>query len=69
MTFVRVRDVVTKHEFDAPEGDSRIKSGAFELIKSKEYPPTDKVRRPKHFVASKGVTSKPSKAAEIEVGK
>lgn len=64
MAFVRVKDKDTKHEFDVSEHDPRINEGSLELIKSKEYPPVEKVRRTKYFVASKGVTSKPSEAAE-----
>lgn len=48
--FVRVKDTDTKHEFDVPEGDRRIASGAFELIKSDRYPPVDRPRRAKFHV-------------------
>lgn len=64
--FVRVRDKETRHEFDVHESDPRIKKGILELVKSKKYPPVDKARRTKYFVASKGVTSTPSSAAKSE---
>lgn len=67
--FLRVKDPITGHEFDVPETNKRLASGEYKLVKSDQYPPSPRVRPAKHFVASKGVTPKPSKAAEIEDGK
>ncbi|NKG22207.1 hypothetical protein [Paeniglutamicibacter terrestris] len=64
MLFIRVRDPKTRHEFDVPETSKRLASGFYVAIKSDKYPPAIKPRKPKHFVASKGVTPKPSVAAE-----
>lgn len=64
MQFRRVRDLETRHEFDVPETDQRIEAGLLEPVKSKQYPPSARARPAKHFVASKGVTSKPSVTAE-----
>lgn len=67
MAFMRVKDKDTGHEFDVPETDWRIKSGAFEPLKGRDGVPYP--LRPKHRVASKGVTSKPSSAAEKKEAK
>lgn len=48
--FVRVKDPDTKHEFDVPEADPRIKAGRLERIKSDRYPPVDRPRRAKHYL-------------------
>lgn len=67
MTFIRVKDKDTGHEFDVPETDWRIEAGLFTPIRGSEQ--VVRPRRPKHFVASKGVTSKPSEAAEKKEAK
>lgn len=64
MPFIRVKDPATGHEFDVPETNKRLVAGVYVPVKSKKYPPSPRVRPAKHFVASKGVTSKPSEAAE-----
>lgn len=64
MRFVRVKDKATGHEFDVPETHKKLVSGSYVLVNSKKYPPSPRVRPAKHFVASKGVTSKPSGTAE-----
>lgn len=69
MQFIRVRDPETRHEFDVPETDKRLTSGLYERVKSAKYPPVSRPRPAKHFVASKGVTPKPSKAAEMKEAK
>lgn len=66
MQFIRVRDPETKHEFDVPETDKRLTSGLYIPVKSSKYPPTIRPRLAKHFVASKGVTPKPSRTAETK---
>lgn len=44
-TYIRVRDVETKHEFDVPEQHPFITRGLFVPVKSKRYPPSH-VERP-----------------------
>ncbi|MGP7812422.1 hypothetical protein [Glutamicibacter soli] len=67
MAFVRVKDKDTGHEFDVPETDWRIEAGLFTRVSGKDS--VVRPRRPKHRVASKGVTSKPSSAAEKKEAK
>lgn len=67
-TFVRVRDLGTRHEFDVYEDDPRIGDG-FELVKSDRYPPAFTERRPKHHLTLAGQSAtrskpKPSGAGE-----
>lgn len=69
MSFVRVRDKETRHEFDVPASDWRIEAGLFEQVKPSTYPPVALPRPATHFVASKGVTVKPSVAAETKEAK
>lgn len=64
MEFIRVRDKETRHEFDVPSTDKRIEANLLDPIKSKQYPPAKRPRPTKYFVASKGVTPKPSDTAE-----
>ena len=66
MQFIRVRDPETRHEFDVPETDKRLTSGLYIPVKSVKYPPAPRPRPAKHHVASKGVTRKPSSAAEMK---
>lgn len=51
--FVRVRALNTRHEFDVPEGDPRIRKGRLTPIKSDRYPPVDRPRRAKHYIPRK----------------
>lgn len=69
MPYIRVRDKSTRHEFDVPDSDWRIEAGLFEQVKPNQYPPAAITRPAKHFVASKGVASKPSVAAENKEAK
>lgn len=66
MAFIRVKDKDTGHEFDVPETDWRIKAGIFKPVREGRVVPYP--TRPKFHVASKGVTSKPSSAAEKKEG-
>lgn len=43
-TFVRVRDVELKHEFDVPEQHPFIARGLFVPVKSDRYPPSHVAR-------------------------
>lgn len=67
MAFIRVKDKDTGHEFDVPETDWRIEAGLFTPVSGKD--PVPYPLRAKHRVASKGVTSKPSSAAEKKEAK
>lgn len=53
MAFVRVKDPTTKHEFDVPESDWRLKAGIFTRIKEDRYPPAHSPRRAKHYIPRK----------------
>ena len=66
MQFIRVRAKETRHEFDVPESDWRIEAGLFEQVKPSTYPPVAYPRPAHNFVASKGVASKPSVAADTK---
>lgn len=55
MTFVRVKDPATGHEFDLPETDPRIASGAVKRVTKAHYPSSSVARRPKHNVGAKRV--------------
>lgn len=48
MSFVRVKDKETRHEFDVPDTDPRI-GEFFELVKQDRFPPVVRPRRPKYF--------------------
>ncbi|TDE02835.1 hypothetical protein [Jiangella asiatica] len=51
--YVRVKSPTTKHEFDVPETDPRLKRGLLTRIKDDRYPPVDRPRRAKHFIPRK----------------
>lgn len=55
--FIRVKDPETKHEFDVPETDPRLRDGRLERVKEKTYPPSSYVRHPKHYVKLAGRTA------------
>jgi hypothetical protein len=55
--WVRVKDPVTKHEFDRREDDPAVVSGRFERVKRKAYPPAHQPRRPKHFKNLAGLSA------------
>lgn len=55
--WVRVKDPVTKHEFDRLENDPAVISGRFERVKSQAYPPAEQPRRPKHFKKLAGLSA------------
>lgn len=57
MIFVRVKDPGTGHEFDLPETDPRIASGAVKRVAKAHYPSSTVARRPKHYV---GVNAAPA---------
>jgi len=58
MAFIRVRDKDTRHEFDVPESDWRIRAGLFEPVKSDRYPAVVLPRKPKHHIAPAKAESK-----------
>lgn len=51
--FVRVKDPTTRHEFDVPETDWRLRDGIFARIKTDRYPPVNSPRRAKHYIPRK----------------
>ncbi|AEI11816.1 hypothetical protein [Cellulomonas gilvus] len=61
-TYVRVKDLETRHEFDVPEGDKRI-GVSLELVKSKRYPPSPWQRPAKHHIDLAGHVSREPAAA------
>jgi len=58
--FIRVKDPATRHEFDVPERDWRIKKGLLVPIKADRYPPADRPRAAKPFVELAPVAVPPS---------
>ena len=64
MTFVRVKDPQTGHEFDLPETDPRIASGAVKRVTKAHYPTSTVIRRPKHYVGAKTVPASTPTAAD-----
>lgn len=61
--YVRVKDKSTGHELDVLSTDKRI-GDVFQPVNKKEYPDSVLPRPAKPHVTSKGVTSKPSSAAD-----
>lgn len=61
--FIRVKDVGTKHEFDVPAGDWRIKKGLLVPVKSDRFPPADRPRPAKPFIELPPVVAPPASAA------
>ncbi|WP_277670793.1 hypothetical protein [Saccharomonospora viridis] len=66
--FVRVKDPATKHEFDVPETDWRLKAGIFTRIKPDRYPPVSRPRRAKHYINWKKKTAPAVDVKETENG-
>lgn len=64
VVYVRVKDPVSKQEWDEPEGSPLIASGAVQVIKSDRYPPSTVIRPTKRFLAPKVRGKKPEPAGE-----
>ena len=62
--YVRVKDPVTKHEWDEPEGSPLIAKGRVELVKGDRYPPSTVIRPTKHFLERKSRRGEPAPAGE-----
>ena len=64
--WVRVKDPLTKHEFDRLETDPAVVSGRFERVKRKGYPPAEQPRPPKHHLNLAGLSASrvPASASE-----
>jgi hypothetical protein len=63
LTFVRVRDVETKHEFDLPDTHTYIESGLVVLVNDKDYPPS-LVARPEKYHEPAPVPARQSAPAD-----
>lgn len=50
VTYIRVRDTRTRHEFDVPDTDPRIGS-VFQPVRKSIYPPSSLPRPAKHYPA------------------
>jgi hypothetical protein len=55
--WVRVKDPLTKHEFDRREDDPAVISGRFERVKRKGFPPSPQPRPPKHYLNLAGLSA------------
>ncbi len=64
--WVRVKDPLTKHEFDRREDDPAVISGRFERVKRKGYPPAEQPRPPKHHLNLAGLSASRVPAPEPE---
>lgn len=64
--WVRVKDPLTKHEFDRREDDPAVVSGRFERVKRKAYPPSQQPRPPKHHKNLAGLSASRVPATEPE---
>ena len=59
-TYIRVRDVETRHEFDVPEGHPFIERGLFVPVKGKQYPPSHVARPMKAHLSPASVRARQS---------
>jgi len=64
LTFVRVRDVETKHEFDLPDTHPFIAQGLVVLVKDKDYPPSQVARPVKYHPEPAPVPARQSAPAD-----
>lgn len=64
MAFIRVRDPETKHEFDVPEVSPLLRKGLVKRVKADRYPPSTRVRRPKHHLNLAGRSAAQESAPE-----
>lgn len=62
--YVRVKDPVTKHEWDEPEGSPLITKGRVELVKADRYPPSTVIRPTKYHLERKPRRGEPTPAGE-----
>lgn len=59
-TFIRVRDVELKHEFDVPEQHPFIERGLFVPLDSKRYPPSHVARPMKAHIKPASIRARQS---------
>jgi len=62
--YLRVKDPVTKHEWDEPERSPLIRDGKVQVIKSDRFPPSTVIRPTKHFLGRKSRRGEPAPAGE-----
>lgn len=63
--FIRVRDPLTRHEFDVYEDHPWVTSGAVQHVKPKLYPPSARPRAPKHHIfPGRPVADQPKSSGE-----
>ncbi len=63
--FVRVKDKETRHEFDVPEDSILLAEGSVELVKRRQYPPSD-IPRPAKFHIDLSVSTGAAEATPEE---